>query len=252
MKHQKLWHSFALIITYLPLTAVIAAAGGILFQGTAWWIPFTVACILWVASLIFTALGTKHNGFLIGAFLSNALGAGVAISAYTVGIETQAGFAFLLTLAIMAALTFLVLILLLSLTSVSMILYTVVSYLVWLAGAIAAAIFVFPTLIDLFGIALPERYDTYVFFFLLLLSFLGIGSLLSADDFFDLLGKMIIPLLVATFLLLVIVLVVFLECDDCGCDGCGSGDCCDCSPEHNPTNYRKRSSTNTMSHMSAP
>ncbi len=244
MKSPKLWKSFLLIFTYLVVVALTATAGGILFVGAAWWLPLTFGCVLWVASLVFVGLGQNRRPFLFPAFAANALGAGMAISAYTVGMGLTLSSTFLLMLAILSALSFAVLIFLLSLTSISMIIYTVVSYLVWLGGTIVCGIFLHPLLFNLLGITLPEQYTMYLILFLIIVGLLAIGALIPTENFWGVLQNLIIPALAATFSIIFIVLVCLAGCDDCGCDGC---DCCDCG-----NGSKKKAKHDTMSHLSEP
>ncbi len=245
MKTPKLWKSFFLIFLYLVAVALTATAGGALFAGTPWQAPLISGGALWLFSLVFVGLGQKRKPFLLGAFAANALGAGLAISAYTVGKALLLSPTLLLALAVLLALSFLALVLLLSISSISMIIYTVFSYLVWLGVTIVCGIFLYPLLFKLLGIALPEQYTTYLIFFLIIVGLLAVGALIPTENFWGVAQNLIVPALAATFTVLLLALLCLGEGD--GCDCSGGDNCCDCGGGSD-----KNTKRDTMSHLTEP
>ena len=258
MNSTKLWHSFAVILTYLVFAAFIATGVNVLFQNLHihWGFPFRIGAALWIASLILWFQHEKHNMFIILALLTNAIGAGFAIAAFAVGKALELSFFALPALAAMIAALYLILMLLLTIPYLKdFVWYVAVCYIVWMAGSVLLGIFVFPHIFRAFQLATPAEFGIFLTFFFLLLGFLAVGTVIPVDDFFDFLRALLLPSLIATFLILFIVLLGLSQ-GEC-CDGAECGDCCDCgggsNSKSNPTGYRKKShSSQTMSSMSNP
>lgn len=261
MNSSKLWHSFALICTYLLFTALIANIGSLCFQNVEahWGILLGIGIVFWGLSLIFVAQGEKHKLFLIFALIANVIGAGSAIAAYIVGMAIEITILALFALAIMIAFLYLFLMLLLTVPNLKYaIWYVVICYIVWMTGSVLLGVFVFPHIFEALHLPLPAEFGMFLLFFFLLLGFLALGTMFPVEEFFDLIRNTILPALAATFLIIIIVLLCLAGCDDCDCgDSCG--DCCGCdggdcsSGKYNSTGYGKKSpSSQTMSSMSNP
>ena len=259
MNNKKLWHSFAVILTYLIFTAFVATGVNTLFQNfhVHWGFPFGIGVAFWIASLILWFQHEKHAIFIILALLTNAIGAGFAIAAFAVGKAIELSFFALPVLATMIAALYLILILLLTIPNLKdMIWYLIVCYVVWMAGSVLLGIFIFPHIFEVLHFSVPTEFGIFLTFFFLLLGFLAVGTIIPVDDFFGLLHMLIVPALIATFLIFVIVLAVLTECDscDCGgecCDGCGCGN--DRYRSSTPTQYMGKPRVHkTMSSMSNP
>ena len=255
MNSKKLWHSFAVILTYLCLVAGIATLGSIFFQNVQsnWVVALIVGVGFW---LILCALHEKHVAFTILAFITNAVGAGFSIAAFVIGKSLSLSVFALPMLAVMVAFLYLLLMALLTVTPLkNFIWYVIVSSLVWITASVLVGVFLFPTFFGIFQIPLPNEFGLLLTFFFLLLGFLAMGTLFQAEDFFELLFHMIGPALIATFFIIVIVLLCLAGCDSCDCDGgCDGG--CDCGSgqggKYNPTTYGKKRSSTTMSSYSNP
>ena len=261
MNSSKLWHSFALILTYLLFTALIAAVGSSFFENinAHWGFPIGIGAAFWIASLILWFQHEKHNLFIVFALLTNGIGAGFSIAAYIVGMAIEIKLPFLLAFAAMIAGLYLILMLLLTIPYLKdLVWYVAVCYIVWMTGSVLLGVFVFPHIFEALQLPLPAEFGIFLLFFFLLLGFLALGTLMPVDRFFDLIRNTILPALVATFFIIIIVLLCLAGCDDCDCgDSCG--DCCgcdggDCSGgKYNSTGYGKRTqSSQTMSSMSNP
>ena len=254
MNSKKLWTAFAVIFLYLLLTGLIAAGSALLFQQLAWkWgVPFALGCVFWVGSLLLCILREKAFLFSPFALLTNALGAGFCIGAYVLGEKISFDWKILPLIAFTVSATYLLLMVFLSVPKLKQkIWYVIVSYVLWMTGSVFLCLWLCPLLLQRVGLALPPKMGMLLFFFLLLLGFLALGSVSPVDDFEELLTAIIIPALIATFFILVIVLLCLGGCDDCSCDGCeGCCDCGDCSGgQYNSTSYGKHRKT-TMSEMS--
>lgn len=256
MNSKKLWHSFAVILTYLLLASLIATGGSRLCDllHAKWGVPFGVGVALWIASLVFYLARDQHVSFISLSLFTNALGAGLFIAAFIVGKSIALDFALLPILALSISALYLFLMMLLSVPKLKhKIWYVVICFVLWMTGSIFFGSWLCPHILRLSALQTPNESDVFLVFFFILLGFLSLGSLLPADNFFELLGAMVIPALVATFFILVIVLLCLAGCDDCDCgDGCG--ECCDCGDcsggQYNSTAYGKRSKTQTMAGMS--
>lgn len=257
MNSSKLWHSFALICTYLLFTALIANIGSLCFQNVEahWGFPIGIGAAFWIVSLILWCQHEKHNLFIVFALLTNGIGAGFSIAAYIVGTSIQITFPFLLALAAMIAALYLILMLLLTIPHLKDLgWYVAICYIVWMTGSVLLGVFVFPHIFEALHLPLTAEFGMFLLFFFLLLGFLALGTLLSADGLFDLLQVSILPSLIATFLLLVIILGVLTqgECGDC----CECGEACNCGggesgKKSSPTKYGgKRGFSQTMSSIS--
>ena len=259
MNSKKLWHSFAVILTYLLIVSLIATGSSLLFKNfkAPWGVPFGVGVGLWIASLVFCLARDQHISFIPLSLLTNALGAGLFIAAFIVGKNITLDFAALPILALTIAALYLFLMMLLSVPNLKYkIWYVVICFVLWMTGSIFLGSWLCPHILRFSALQTPNELDIFLVFFFILLGFLSLGSLLPADDFSELLGVMVIPALVATFLILFIVLLCLAGCDDCDCgDGCG--ECCDCGDcsggQYNSTAYGKRSkNVQTMASMSEP
>ena len=253
MLSKKLWHSFFMIFSYLLVAAGIAAAFSLLCKSWTerWWGLLIIGAVLWLLSAVLAVFAIKspERTFLsIPALAVNAVGLGIFIATYAVGKSIVLSPLFFFALAVITALTYLLLMALFSIPTLKEYLwYTIVAYLVWLAGVICLGIFVFPYVITWLGIPLPEEFGAFVFFYLLTVGFLAIGSLLPADDFWGVTLELALPALVASFIVFIVVLLCLLGGDGCDCDGC---DCCDggdCSGgRYDPTEYERRSRYSRM------
>ncbi len=261
MNSKKLWQAFSLIFTYLLLASFLAYGSATLSAslGWQWGASFGIGVVFWVLSLVFFILLTNKDLFVFAvlALLCNAIGAGLFIGAFIVGKNIPLNFGSLITLAFMVAGCYLLLMALLTVPKLKYrIWYVVVCYIIWIVGSIFLARWLLPLLLQAFGLRQPPETGMFLLFFFLLLGFLALGSLIPADDFTELLKATVTPALVATFLLLVIVLLCLAGCDDCDCgDGCdGCCDCGDCSGgRYNSTGYGKRKPTAIrMSELSGP
>ncbi len=259
MNSKKLWHSLLLLFGYLLFSAAVSTVFGYLCHSWTknWWCLLIIGAVFWIASAIFSAKRMDCAWLGIPALIINAIGLGFFIAAYTVGMNIDLPPLSLFALACITALCFLFLMLLLSIPVLAEHLwYTVVAYLVWLAGVICLGIFLFPHIFTWLRIPVPEQFGMYVFFYLLMLGFMVAGILLCANDFLDSVANLLTPALAASFLVLIIVLFCLSEgdaCEACDCGGCDSCECGSHSGGNIATHYQKKSSiSQTMSNLSNP
>ena len=246
MKNLKLLHAFLLILVYLFICSVVTNLGGLLFLKTPWWIPLTIGGVFWIFSLVFALLKEKHPLFSPLALLTNCIGASLSISAYLVGVGITLDFFLLPTMSVLLAVSYLILVALLSIPGLSERIWCVVlSFLFWFAGVILLCIFAFPPLFQALGFTLPEDFGMFFLFFLILLGGLSLGSLINVESFFELMQAVITPMLLASFFVFVIVLACLSGCDDCDC--CDCGDCGDFSRENYKANTYNKKQGMTMS-----
>ena len=252
MNSKKLWTSFILIVIYLLLTAFVASGSANLFVtiGWKWGVPFAVGCIFWVLSLVLFLCREKAFLFSPFSLLSNAVGAGFFIGAYIIGKKLAFSWIALTALSFSVSLTYLVLMLFLSVPVIKRkIWYVIIAFALCVTASVFLSQFLFSKGA---GMHLPQKSGMFFFFFLFLYGMLALGSLAPVDNFEELLTFILIPSLVSTFFIAIIVLFCLAGDGDCDCgDGCeGCCDCGDCSGgEYNSTTYGKRRST-TMSQMS--
>ena len=248
MNSKKLWQAFSLIFTYLLLASFLAYGSATLSAslGWQWGASFGIGVVFWVLSLVFFILLTNKDLFVFAvlALLCNAIGAGLFIGAFAVGKNIPLDLGALPTIGGSVAVCYLLLMALLTVPKLkNKIWYVTVCYVLWMIVSIFLARWLLPLLLQAFGLHQPPETGMFLLFFFLLLGFFALGSLFPVDDLTELLKATVTPVLIATFLLLVIVLLCLAGCDDCDCgDGCdGCCDCGDCSGgQYNATGYGKR------------
>lgn len=255
MNSKKLWQAFAAIFLYLLFTSFLATGSVRLFRmfGSKWGVPFAMGCVFWIFSLIFCLAREKSFLFTPLALVFNAVGAGLFIGAYALGEKISLAWQTLPLIAIFIAATYLLLMLLLSVPVLKRkIWYVIIVFVLSVTASVLLSVYLFPVLLTGAGMDLPKKFGLLLAFFLLLFGFLALGSLAPVDDFTELLTAIVAPALIATFFILIIVLLCLGGCDDCDCgDGCdGCCDCGDCSGgQYNSTSYGKKHKT-TMSQIS--
>ncbi|MBQ2740015.1 MAG: hypothetical protein IJF39_00140 [Clostridia bacterium] len=248
MNSAKLWHTFAIIVGYLCTVAFISCGIGALnLYHWHWGIPFGVGIALWIASILFYVLREKHSKFYIFPLPMSAIACGLLIGAFILGENCTVYLNTLVPLALLVSACYVLLMLLFTVQPLKhRIWYQVVCYILWLGSCIALTIFAVPTLLP----KLPQN-GMFLLFFLLLLGFLSLGSMIETEDFAELWTSITLPAFAATGIIGVIVLLVITDGD--GCDACDCGDC-GCSKEkgkHIGTGYtKKQKTTATMDSIS--
>lgn len=216
-------------LIFLYLTFVAVGSWGIskLFTSlrSPWGVPFGIGVGVWITSLVFLILHENHPRLARLALGLTAISCGFFISAFLVGKGISVSLLSLLLLSSLCAFCYFLLMLFMSVPNASGLLwYEIAAFLVWLTGSVLLVVFATQPLLSYFSLTLPER-GFLIAFFLILLGFLALGSLLNAESFSELVKMLSVPMLVASGLIALIVLLALSGCDSCDCaDSC---DCCD-------------------------
>lgn len=261
MNSKKLWHAFGILFAYLIVTALLAVETAKLFVRwhCGWGVPFTIGTILWLISLVVLLVLMKNShlsdSLALLIFPINVAASGFLIAAFIVGKNDLAQPSSILLMATLVACCYLLLMAFLTVPSLKdRVWYQIVCYIIWMVGNVFLCSFLFDVFAAVFSLAIPAERSMLFLFFFILLGLLAIGTLLSSDNFKELLSTMILPAMIATFLIAIIVLLALAGGD--GCDGCDcGGEACDCSGgKHNATKYggmNKKSRNTTLSELSS-
>ena len=244
MKSKKIWHSFLLITAYLLTVSLLVYLSSLFFYKVKgdWGWPLGIGIVLWIGSgLLFFAKEKNKFAHPVSLIL-NALASGFLISTLAVKGQVFIPLLPLLLLSLSVGVTYLFLAALLTPNRLSeKIWYVVIVVILSLTASVFFVIYLYPLLLNALSIQPPFEQDLLFVLYLVIFAFLCVGSILPTYDTNDLFSKLVLPALIATFIVGIIVLIALSGGDNCDCgDSCDCGDCGLSDGKYSGTNYQKK------------
>ena len=119
--------------------------------------------------------------------------------------------------------------------------YVVIAVILSLTASVFFVIYLYPLLLNALSIPPLFEQDLLFVLYLVIFAFLCVGSILPTYDTNDLFSKLVLPALIATFIVGIIVLIALSGGDNCDCgDSCDCGDCGLSDGKYSGTNYQKK------------